>query len=99
MSDYRINVRFHEDVPAEQAAVEFLKSLKGSRNRFVVEAVIAHMEKDTLLENIRQMFREELSGSTVHVSVPSAGESPMELTEAQEAENRKNVLADLDLFG
>ena len=65
MSDYRINVRFHSDVPAERNAAEFLQTLNKSRNKFIVDAVIAYtnMEtsnNETLLENIRQIFREEV---------------------------------------
>ena len=47
MSDYRINVRFHDDVPAERKAVEHLKTLKKSRNKFIVDAVIAYINNET----------------------------------------------------
>ena len=65
MSDYRINVRFHDNVPAEKKAAEYLQTLNKSRNKFIVDAVIAYMNKEsadneTLLENIRQIFREEV---------------------------------------
>lgn len=103
MSDYRINVRFHADVPAEQKAAEFLQALNKSRNKFIVDAVIAYMNKkstdnETLLENIRQIFREEVLTVAV-VSTPPAVTVTAELTEEQKAENEKNVLADLEMFG
>ena len=65
MSDYRINVRFHADIPAEKKAAEYLQTLNKSRNKFIVDAVIAYMNKEsadneTLLESIRQIFREEV---------------------------------------
>ena len=41
MSDYRISVRFHTDVPAEKNAAEYLQALNKSRNKFIVDAVIA----------------------------------------------------------
>ena len=104
MSDYRINVRFHTDVPAEKKAAEYLQALNKSRNKFIVDAVIAYMNKEisdneTLLESIRQIFREEVQ-TVAMVSVPPIAVAvTTELTEEQKAENAKNVLADLEMFG
>ena len=104
MSDYRINVRFHADVPAEMKAAEYLQNLNKSRNKFIVNAVIAYMNKETddnetLLESIRQIFREEVQTVSVVSSPPTAVAVTAELTEEQKAENAKNVLADLEMFG
>ena len=44
MSDYRINVRFHDDNEEERRAAEYLKTLRRSRNQFVVDAVLARMD-------------------------------------------------------
>lgn len=104
MSDYRINVRFHSDVPAEQKAAEYLQALNKSRNKFIVDAVIAYMNKDNtnnevLLKNIRQIFREEVQTVAVVSTPPTAITVTAELTEEQKAENEKNVLADLEMFG
>ncbi len=104
MSDYRINVRFRADVPAEKEAAEYLKSLDKSRNKFIVNAVIAHMKSDTerdeaLLKNIRQIFREEVQAVAVVAPPPAAASVSLELTEEQQAENAASVLADLDMFG
>lgn len=104
MSDYRINVRFHADVPAEKKATEYLQTLNKSRNKFIVDAVIAYMNKEstdneTLLENIRQIFREEVQTVAVVSTPPAAATVTTELTEEQKAENKKNVLADLEMFG
>lgn len=104
MSDYRINVRFHSDVPAEHKAAEFLQTLNKSRNKFVVDAVIAYMNKNSadseaLLENIRQIFREEVQTVAVISTPPTAVSITAELTEEQKAENEKNVLVDLEMFG
>ena len=104
MSDYRINVRFHTDVPAEKKAAEYLQTLSKSRNKFIVDAVIAYMNKEstdneTLLENIRQIFREEVQTVAVVSASPTAIVATTELTEEQQAENAKNVLADLEMFG
>ena len=104
MIDYRINVRFHTDVPAEKKAAEYLQTLSKSRNKFIVDAVIAYMNKEstdneTLLENIRQIFREEVQTVAVVSASSTAIVATTELTEEQKAENAKNVLADLEMFG
>ncbi len=103
MSDYRINVRFHEDVLAERKAAEHLKTLKKSRNKFIMDAVIAYMNNETsdsdLLENIRQIFREEVQAVAVVSTPPTAVTVTTELTEEQEEENKRNILEDLDMFG
>ena len=104
MSDYRINVRFHTDVPAEKKTTEYLQTLSKSRNKFIVDAVIAYMNKesadnDILLESIRQIFREEVQTVAVVSAPPAAVAVTAELTEEQKAENAKNVLVDLEMFG
>jgi uncharacterized protein (DUF1778 family) len=99
MSDYRINVRFHDDNEEERRAAEYLKSLRRSRNQFVVDAVLAHMDDTKLLDNIRQMLREEISSANISTTIPVVQTVNTELTEEQKEENRKNVLADLDMFG
>lgn len=104
MSDYRINVRFHTDVPAEKNAAEYLQALNKSRNKFIVDAVIAYMNKEsadneTLLESIRQIFREEVQTVAVVAAPSTAVAATAKLTEEQKAENAKNVLADLEMFG
>lgn len=48
MSDYRINVRFHADVPAEKKAAEYLQTLNKSRNKFIVDAVITNLIPEIL---------------------------------------------------
>ena len=103
MSDYRINVRFHNDVPTERKAAEHLKTLNKSRNKFIVDAVIAYINNETsdsvLLENIRQIFREEVQAVAVISTPPTAVTVTTELTKEQEEENKRNILADLDMFG
>ena len=99
MSDYRINVRFHDDNEEERRAAEYLKSLRRSRNQFVVDAVVAYMDDRKLLDSIRQIFREEVAPLSISSVQPVHQTVNTELTEEQKEENRKNVLADLDLFG
>ena len=97
MSDYRINVRFHADVPAEKKAAEYLQTLNKSRNKFIVDAVIAYMNKEsadneTLLESIRQIFREEVQTVSAVSAPPAAVAVTAELTEEQKAETQKMSL-------
>ena len=99
MSDYRINVRFHDDNKEERRAAEYLKRLHCSRNQFVVDAVLARMDDTKLLDSIRQIFREEVGPLSISSVQPVHQPAITELTEAQKEENRKNVLADLDMFG
>lgn len=104
MSDYRINVRFHANVPDEKEAAEYLRGLNKSRNKFIVDAVIAYIKRDTekdetLLENIRQIFREEVQSVAVASPPPATTSVSLELTKDEKSENAASVLADLDMFG
>ena len=56
-------------------------------------------DDSVLLENIRQIFREEVQVVAVVSTPPTAVTVTTELTEEQEEENKQIVLADLDLFG
>ena len=109
MNVYRINLRFDLDDERERMAAEYLQQFpqrgKTTRNRFAVDALCAYisrMEQDDkpLLESIRQMLREEISGASITPPIPAVQTANTELTEEQREENRCNVLQDLDdLFG
>ena len=68
MSVYRITVRFNLEDDKERGAAEYLQGLKhGDCNRFVVNAVLTCVRAEntnvvdpTLLDSIRQIFREEV---------------------------------------
>ena len=65
MNKYRINVRFDLDKPKEANAAQYLQALDKSRNAFMRTAVLNEMQRQTsassfLLEDIRQVIREEL---------------------------------------
>ena len=89
-------------------AAEYLSELnneKGkSRNRFIVEAVISFMERQTgdrdfTLDDVRKVFREELSEVSFVAPAPMEfATADTELTEEQQAENDENVLSDLSAF-
>ncbi|MDO4988844.1 MAG: hypothetical protein Q4E17_07485 [Synergistes sp.] len=105
---YRLNVRFDLDDEAQRRAAEYLSELnneKGkSRNRFIVEAVISFMERQTgdrdfTLDDVRKVFREELSEVSFVAPAPMEfATADTELTEEQQAENDENVLSDLSAF-
>ena len=92
MSKYRINVRFDLDKPKEANAAQYLQSLDKSRNAFMVTAIF-------LLEDIRQVIREELQEVSFAAAPPVFEQVQPELTEEQQAENEKSVLDDLEMFG
>ena len=104
MSKYRINVRFDLDKQKEAKAAQYLQSLDKSRNAFMVTAILNEMQRQTsasgvLLEDIRQVIREELQ-EVSFVAAPSAFQPvKTELTEEEQAENEKSVLEDLEMFG
>ena len=110
MNSYRINVRFNLEDDAERKAAEYLQKLyckeKKSRNRFIVEAVTAYIEriaeKDTesLLQSIREIFREEIQDiSVAALTERKTTVADTELTEQEQAENALSVLSDLEMFG
>lgn len=100
MSVYRMTLRFNLEDAQERGAAEYLQGLKhGDCNRFVVTAVLARIraqsanEADpTLLNSIRQIFREEMR------TLPLTQESIIPALPAEEQEDR-SVLDDLELFG
>ena len=102
MSKYRINVRFDLDKPTEAKAAQYLQSLDKSRNAFMVTAVLNEMQRQSsgvLLDDIRQVIREELQEMSFVAAPPVFEPVQSELTEEQQAENAKSVLDDLEMFG
>ena len=104
MSKYRINVRFDLDKPMEENAAQHLQALDKSRNAFIVTAVLNEMQRQTstngvLLEDIRQVIREELQEVSFVAASPVFEQVQPELTEEQQAENERSVLDDLEMFG
>lgn len=104
MSKYRINVRFDLDKPMEENAAKYLQTINKSRNAFMVTAVLNEMQRQSsvsgvLLEDIRQVIREELQEASFAAVPPVFEQIQPELTEEQQAENEKSVLDDLEIFG
>lgn len=104
MSKYRINVRFDLDKPMEANAAQYLQALNKSRNAFMVTAVLNEMQRQSsasgvLLEDIRQVIREELQEVSFAAASSVFEQVQLELTEEQQTENEKSVLGDLEMFG
>ena len=104
MSKYRINVRFDLDKPKEANAAQYLQALDKSRNAFMITAVLNEVQRQSsasgvLLDDIRQVIREELQEVSFVAAPPVFEQVQPELTEAQQAKNEKSVLDDLEMFG
>lgn len=68
----------------------------------MVTAVLNEMQRQTsgvLLDDIRQVIREELQEVSFAAASPVFEQVQLELTEEQQAENEKSVLDDLEMFG
>ena len=97
-------MRFDLDKPKEAKAAQYLQALDKSRNAFMVTAVLNEMQRQTstngiLLEDIRQVIREELQEVSFVAASPVFERAQPELTREQQAENEKSVLDDLEMFG
>ena len=101
---YRLNVRFDLNNAEEAEAAVFLQRLsetnRKSRNRFIVNAVMQQIHRQGKayvfsLDDVRQVFKEELQG--LSVTAPLA--LPAEKDEEQKSANAANVLSALEMFG
>ena len=97
-------MRFDLDKPKEANAAQYLQSLDKSRNAFMVTAVLNEMQRQSsasgiMLDDIRQVIREELQEVSLAAASPVFEQAQPELTEEQQAENEKSVLDDLEMFG
>ena len=97
-------MRFDLDNPKEANAAQYLQALDKSRNAVMVTAILNEMQRQTstngiLLDDIRQVIREELQEVSFAAAPPVFEQVQLELTEEQQAENEKSVLDDLEMFG
>ena len=111
MKEYRINVRFNLENEADRKAVEYLNTVREkrgvSRNQFIISAIGAYIEEtiqadrdDTLVERLRNIFRDELNN--VSFVPPSGSISAAQVESINEDErtaNEQAVLDFLDEFG
>ena len=111
MDAYRLNIRLNRNDPEHRRIAEYLDKLSSSRNRFVISAIAAQMDREEdapLTESaFRRILREELQSfgalnasalvsSEPDVSRQSLDEMP---AEGDEERNQKLTLAALALFG
>lgn len=104
---YRLNVRFDLHNAEEVEATTYLQNLSSSdrksRNRFIVNAVLEQIRRqgksyDFSLDDIRQVFKEELQGLSVATPAVLPAEE-QSLSEEQKAANAASVLSALEMFG
>ena len=110
MDAYRLNIRLNRNDPEHRRIAEYLDGLSSSRNRFVISAIAAQMDREEapLTESdFRRILREELenfgalntsppASSELDVSRQSLDEMP---AEGGEERNQELTLAALALFG
>ena len=108
MSDvHRLTIRLNPHDDKERSIISFLDSLDSkkykSKNSFVIESLdhyISYLSggNNKLLDDIRQIFREEVQVS--HSVQPAhTNEWNPQLSEEESKENEQNVLVDLEMFG
>ena len=111
MDAYRLNIRLNRNDPEHRRIAEYLDGLSSSRNRFVISAIAAQMDREEdgpLTESdFRRILREELRNyGALNASSPascgldasrqSQDEKP---AEGNEERNQELTLAALALFG
>ena len=111
MDAYRLNIRLNRNDPEHRRIAEYLDKLSSSRNRFVISAIAAQMDREEdapLTESdFRRILREELqnfgvlnapspASSETDASRPSPAETP---ADGDEKRNQELTLAALALFG
>ena len=110
MDAYRLNIRLNRNDPEHRRIAEYLDGLSSSRNRFVISAIAAQMDREDapLTESaFRRILREELkSFDSLNASPPGSSEldtaqqSLDEMPdEGDEERNQELTLAALALFG
>ena len=111
MDAYRLNIRLNRNDPEHRRIAEYLDGLSSSRNRFVISAIAAQMDREedgSLTESdFRRILREELRNfGALNASSPGSSEldtaqqSLDEMPdEGDEERNQELTLAALALLG
>ena len=111
MDAYRLNIRLNRNDPEHRRIAEYLDGLSSSRNRFVISAIAAQMDREEeapLTESdFRRILREELhnfgvpnASSPVSSEQVASRQSLDEMpNEGDEERNQELTLAALALFG
>ena len=110
MDAYRLNIRLNRNDPQHRRIAEYLEGLSSSRNRFVLDAISAQIDREEdspLTEtDFRRILREELRNIGTVATVEQetersiAFEQPfsLEATAEDEDRNKALALASLGLF-
>jgi hypothetical protein len=111
MDAYRLNIRLNRNNPEHRRIAEYLDELSSSRNRFVISAIAAQMDREEnapLTESaFRRILRDELQNfgalnafSPVSPEPDASRQSLDEMPAEGDAErNQELTLAALALFG
>ena len=111
MDAYRLNIRLNRNDPEHRRIAEYLDGLSSSRNRFVISAIAAQMDREedaSLTESdFRRILREELqsfgalnASASVSPGPDASRQSLDEMPkEGDEERNQELTLAALALFG
>lgn len=103
---YRVNLRLNPHKEKHRQIIEFFKEQSNdksfSRNDFIVDAISEKLSDSSLLEEIRNIIREEMSSISIVASAETE-KSPKDeiplMTEEQRVKNESDVLDVLDMFG
>ena len=107
-NEYRINLRMNPNKQKQKEIIDFFNERKNddsfSRNEFIIEAILGRIHgesNNTLLDDIREVIRDEIKNISV-VVLDNSNENDTadipELTEEQQARNEADVLDVLDMF-
>ena len=106
---YRINVRFDPDDPEEAALLQQLQEMSCERDCSLSRLIIELLKEfrrtsgscPFSLEDIRQVFQEELETVSFFSGMPAQSfeQAEISLTEEEQEENDRSVLEDLEMFG
>ena len=107
-NEYRINLRMNPNKSKQKEIIDFFNERKNddsfSRNEFIIEAILGRIHgesNNTLLDDIREVIRDEIKNISV-VVLDNSNENDTadipELTEEQLALNEADVLDVLDMF-
>lgn len=103
---YRVNLRLNSRKEKHREIIEFFKESgrdkSFSRNDFIIDAITEKLNDSNLLDEIRNIVREEMSN--ISIVAPTEKEKSSEeklpsMTEEQRMKNEEDVLDVLDMFG
>ena len=103
---YRVNLRLNPRKEKHREIIEFFKESgrdkSFSRNDFIIDAITEKLNNSNLLDEIRNIIRDEMS--SISIATPAEKEKSSEeklpsMTEEQRMKNEEDVLDVLEMFG